>query len=163
MVQKNIENSLFLILLACALTLTSCDRSRVFENYREVGSAGWHMDSVMTFHWEPSGEHFRYDGFMALRVNAEYSYQNLYVFVDQKYPNGEGRRDTVNYRLAAPSGALLGKGTGAVKEFRLPIFIGGELPGDGEYSISLTHGMRDTQLVGIEDVGFRLALTSGDS
>ena len=158
-----VKNSPILILLLAALSLFVCDRSRVYEEYRAVGARGWHLDSAQTFVLEYDEGEQRYDAYMALRVNSDYPYQNLYVFVDQRYGNGEERRDTVNYRLAAPSGELLGKGMGALKEFMLPVFTGGTLPEAGEYSITLTHGMRDTQLVGLEDVGFRLALHESDS
>lgn len=160
---KIVKISLILIAAIGMTTLFSCDRSRVYEDYRAVGAEGWHLDSSQTFVWEYEPGDQRYDGFVALRVNSDYPYQNLYVFIDQQYATGEGRRDTINYRLAAPNGRLLGKGSGAVKEFLLPIFSGGTLPEEGEYSITLTHGMRDTQLVGIEDVGFRLALHQADS
>ncbi len=157
-VLKNTKNNVFLILAIGLFTLSGCDSSRVYESYHTTGPRGWHLDSSMVFEVKKEADTLRYDGVLALRVNPKYPYRNLYVFVDQSYPSGKSRRDTINYRLAAPNGELLGKGMGAVKEFQLPIFSNKVLPGKGVYSITLTHGMRDTQLVGIEDVGFRLAL-----
>ncbi len=157
------RNRLFLFLTAVLIWGSSCDRSRVYESYRAVGTDGWHLDSTMTFPLELEEGSRTYDGYLALRVNAGYPYQNLYIFVDQRFDDGSSRLDTVNFRIAAPSGALLGKGSGAVKEFRLPVFKDNDLPRPGNYEIRFTHGMRDTQLVGIEDVGFRLALHNEDS
>lgn len=140
------------------IALISCDQDRVYEDYRAVGTDGWHMDSVQTFVVSSEDSVQSYDGFLGLRLNDRYPYQNMYVFIEQIYPNGESRYDTVNYRVAGSRGELLGNGMGAIKEYELPLWLDGTFPGSGTYSISITQAMRDTQLVGVEDVGFRLAL-----
>jgi len=147
-----------LAIFALFAGLASCDSTRVYEDYHSVGSNGWHMDSVQTFSVSSEDSIQSYDGFLGLRLNESYPYQNLFVFIEQVYPNGDSRFDTVNYRVAGSRGELLGDGIGAIKEYQLPLWLDGTFPGSGDYTIFITQAMRDTQLVGVEDVGFRLAL-----
>jgi gliding motility-associated lipoprotein GldH len=82
------------------------------------------------------------------------------------YPNGKIVKDTLEYKMADPSGKFLGTGFTDVKENKL-WYKGHEKPfvfnETGEYKINIQHAMRQNgqvdgieNLEGITDIGFRI-------
>ena len=82
------------------------------------------------------------------------------------YPHGKTIKDTLEYRMADPTGKLLGTGLTDVKENKLwykgneSNFIFDEV---GEYTVNIQHAMRENgkvngvlELEGITDIGFRI-------
>lgn len=157
---KIAQNSCLLIVYI--LCIVSCDSNRVFDTYKTVPNA-WHKDSIITFKINPPDSVTPYNLFINLRNTNAYRYNNLFLIVDMKFPNGKILKDTLEYKMAEPSGKLLGTGISDTKENKLwykeqVIFT--EL---GEYQVSIQHAMRAygkvngiTYLEGITDIGFRV-------
>ena len=141
----------------CAfLFFVSCDRSKVFDLYLEVDSHGWQATDTIDFEFEiDSQENIYYNTLISLRHNNDYSYANIFFFVDVEYPNGLHRTDTLQYILAAPDGKWLGSGVGEIK-YNLLKFKENETMQSGLYKYKIVHGMRDDLLIGIEDIGLRI-------
>ena len=141
----------------CAfLFFVSCDRSKVFDLYLEVDSHGWQSTDTIDFEFEiDSQENIYYNALISLRNNNDYSYANIFFFVDVEYPNGLHRTDTLQYILAAPDGKWLGSGVGEIK-YNLLKFKENETMQSGLYKYKIVHGMRDDVLIGIEDIGLRI-------
>ena len=141
----------------CAfLFFVSCDRSKVFDLYLEVDSHGWQATDTIDFEFEiDSQENIYYNALISLRNNNDYSYANIFFFVDVEYPNGLHRTDTLQYILAAPDGKWLGSGVGEIK-YNLLKFKENETMQSGLYKYKIVHGMRDDVLIGIEDIGLRI-------
>ena len=68
-----IKNSLLLFFVA--VLLFSCDKKRVFDEYKSVGSA-WNKDSIVTFDLPVLDSTKRYNLFVNLRDNNNYKYNN---------------------------------------------------------------------------------------
>ena len=141
----------------CAfLFFVSCDRSKVFDLYLEVDSHGWQATDTIDFEFEiDSQENIYYNTLISLRHNNDYSYANIFFFVDVEYPNGLHRTDTLQYILAAPDGKWLGSGVGEIKHNLLK-FKENQTMHSGLYKYKIVHGMRDNVLIGIEDIGLRI-------
>ena len=138
------------------LFFVSCDRSRVFDLYKEVDSQGWDVTDTIGFEVEiDSQENGLYNTFIGLRNNNDYLYANIFFFVDVEYPNGLHRTDTLQYILAAPDGKWLGSGVGEIK-YNLLKFKENETMQSGLYKYKIVHGMRDDILIGVEDIGLRI-------
>ena len=134
----------------------SCDRSKVFDLYKEVDSQGWDVTDTIGFKVEiDSQENGLYNTFIGLRNNNDYLYANIFFFVDVEYPSGLHRIDTLQYILAAPDGKWLGSGVGEIK-YNLLKFKENEIMQSGLYKYKIVHGMRDDLLIGIEDIGLRI-------
>ncbi len=145
----------FCIFCAC-LFFVSCDQSKVFDLYLEVDSHGWKATDTIDFEFEiDSQENILYNTLIGLRNNNNYSYANIFFFVDVEYPNGLHRIDTLQYILAAPDGKWLGSGVGEIK-YNLLKFKENETMQSGLYKYKIVHGMRDDVLIGIEDIGLRI-------
>jgi gliding motility-associated lipoprotein GldH len=154
----SLKNSLLLLLIATALF--SCDKKRVFDEYKSVGSA-WHKDSIVTFDIPLLDSTKNYDVFINIRDNNNYEFNNLFLIVTLEKPNGYTKVDTLEYQMAEPDGTLLGNGFSDIKESKL--FYKERVKFDEKYKISIKQAVRQsgkipgvTQLDGITEVGLRI-------
>lgn len=159
------RNNILLFFLIFSFILVSCDSNRVFDEYKSVPSS-WHKDEVMSFKVTPPDSTNPYNLFVNLRNTNAYKYNNLFLIVELVYPHGKTMKDTIEYRMADPTGKLLGTGLTDIKENKLwykghdDSFIFEEA---GEYMINIQHAMRENgkvngvvELEGITDIGFRV-------
>ena len=153
-----IKNSVFLHLVVTLFF--SCDKKRVFDEYKSVGSA-WHKDSIVTFNLPELDSTKKYNLFVNLRANNNYPFNNIFLIVAIERPNGFTKVDTLEYLMANPDGSLLGDGFTDIKESKL--FYKEKVRFRGNYKVHLKQAVREngkvpgvTALEGITDVGFRI-------
>jgi gliding motility-associated lipoprotein GldH len=154
----------FVVLLMCFI-VAACDSKAVFDSYKSFPNK-WHKDSVASFEFKAPDTVNNYNLFINIRNNNNYKYNNLFLIAQLNYPNGKIVKDTLEYKMAKPSGELLGVGFTDVKENKL-WFKGYNtsfrFEENGKYQVILQHAMRQngmvngiTDLEGITEVGFRL-------
>ena len=148
-----------LLLLVVALFF-SCDKKRVFDEYKSVGGA-WHKDSIVTFDLPELDSTKRYNLFVNLRANNDYPFNNLFLIVAIERPNGFTKVDTLEYQMANPDGSLLGDGFTDLKESKL--VYKDKVRFKGKYKVYIKQAVRENgkvpgvnALQGITDVGFRI-------
>nr|WP_315247838.1 gliding motility lipoprotein GldH [uncultured Flavobacterium sp.] len=148
------------ILFLAAVLLFSCDKKRVFDEYKSVGSA-WHKDSIVTFDLPVLDSTKRYNLFVNLRDNNNYPFKNLFLIVSLEMPNGFTKIDTLEYDMADAEGNLLGNGFTDIKESKL--FYKENVKFRGKYKVNIKQAVRQSgkipgvqELEGITDVGFRI-------
>ena len=97
----------YLLLAFVGLVLvTSCDSSAVYDEYKSVPNK-WHKDSIASFKFEAPDTLNNYNLYVNLRNTDDYQFSNLFLIVELNYPNGKAVKDTLEYKMAAPSGELL--------------------------------------------------------
>lgn len=153
-----IKNSVLLLLVV--ILFFSCDKKRVFDEYKSVGNA-WHKDSVVTFDLPILDSTKRFNLFVNLRDNSDYPFNNLFLIVAIETPSGFTKVDTLEYQMAKPDGSLLGDGFGDIKENKL--FYKEGVKFRGKYKVHIKQAVREngkvpgiTALDGITEVGFRI-------
>jgi gliding motility-associated lipoprotein GldH len=153
-----IKNSALLLLLV--ILFSSCDKKRVFDQYKSVGTT-WHKDSIVTFNLPELDSTKRYDLFVNLRANNDYQYNNLFLIVALELPNGFTKVDTLEYQMADPQGTLLGEGFSDIKESKL--FYKENVRFRSKYKVHIKQAVRENGKVpgvkaldGITEVGFRI-------
>lgn len=153
-----IRNSVLLLL--AVILFCSCDKKRVFDEYKSVGPA-WNKDSIVTFDLPVLDSTKRYNLFVNLRDNNDYPFNNLFLIVSMEMPNGFTKVDTLEYQMAEPDGTLLGNGFSDIKESKL--FYKEKVRFRGSYKVHIKQAVREngkvpgvTNLQGITDVGFRI-------
>ena len=112
------RNNVLLLFLIFSIVLVSCDSNRVFDEYKSVPNK-WHKDSIISFYFTPPDSTENYNLFVNLRNTNTYKYNNLFLIVEMVYPHGKTIKDTLEYRMADPTGKLLGTGLTDVKENKL--------------------------------------------
>ena len=153
-----IKNSALLLLVM--IIFSSCDKKRVFDEYKSVGSA-WHKDSIVTFNLPELDSTKRYDLFINVRDNNDYQFNNLFLIVALELPNGFTKVDTLEYQMAEPDGTLLGNGFSDLKESKL--FYKENVRFRSKYKVYIMQAVRENGKVlgvkaldGITEVGFRI-------
>ena len=153
-----LKNSILLLLVA--ILFFSCDKKRVFDEYKSVGSA-WHKDSIVTFDLPELDSTKQYNLFINLRDNNNYQFNNLFLIVALEKPNGYTKVDTLEYQMTDPDGTLLGNGFTDIKESKL--YFKENATFKGKYKVHIKQVVRETGKVpgvtaldGITEVGFRI-------
>ncbi|MEI7502126.1 MAG: gliding motility lipoprotein GldH, partial [Paludibacter sp.] len=97
-----------------------------------------------------------YNVYVNIRNIGDYPYQNLWFFLNKKSPDSVLIKDSIECYLADNRGKWLGKGVGSI--FEMPVLYQQKVhfKNAGNYQYKIVHGMRDTILVGINDIGMRV-------
>lgn len=141
-----------------AVITLSCDRNTIFsENYR-IDDRQWSMynparytcsigDTVSTFNID-----------LSVRTSTDYPYRNIYLFIVTTFPSGTTVTDTLQAMITDEKGRWLGRGAGDLRELTIPYKSNVFFPEEGEYHFTVLHGMRDTLLKGVYDMGITISL-----
>jgi gliding motility-associated lipoprotein GldH len=155
----NLKNSLLCFLVL--ISLFSCDKKRVFDEYKSVG-VSWHKDSIISFDLPKLDSKKQYNLFLNIRDNNNFPFNNLFLIVSMEQPNKTTLVDTLEYQMANPDGSLLGEGFTDVKESKL-VYKERMKFTSGDYKVKIKQAVRQTgkvsgvtKLEGITDVGFRI-------
>ncbi|MEO8254913.1 MAG: gliding motility lipoprotein GldH [Flavobacterium sp.] len=153
-----IKNSL--LLLFVTILFFSCDKKRVFDEYKSIGSA-WNKDSIVSFDLPVLDSTKTFDLFINLRDNNNYKYNNLFLIVSLESQNGYTKVDTLEYQMTEPDGTLLGNGFTDIKENKL--YYKENVRFRGKYKVHIKQVVRENGKVpgvafldGITEVGFRI-------
>lgn len=150
-----VKRSIF-ILFITLLTLASCDRSGVYDNYITMPDAGWSKDSMAVFRVKIKDVDKHYNLEVNVRNQGNYENSNLWLFIDVIGPNGKTERDSIDCILADQSGKWKGTGWGNYYQLTIPFKRGVKFPEKGEYTFMFIHGMRADKVSGIRDIGLRV-------
>lgn len=156
------RSNIILFVLMCSLVLMACDSNRVYDEYKPVPNS-WHKDSIVSFKISPPDSLNRYNLFVNLRNTNAYKYNNLFLIVEMVFPHGKTIKDTLEYKMADPTGKLLGTGLTDIKENKLWYKENIIFNEAGDYKVNIQHAMRENgkvngivDLEGVTDVGFRI-------
>lgn len=146
---------LFLPLLA-ALMLAACNPSQYYASYEDVDPNGWNLTETLYYDFSVDDTLSSYNTFIDIRHTDAYPYANLFLFVKTSYPDGSQSLDTLECPLADPAGNWYGRVNARHIDSRHPLTLQLRFPMKGNYSLAITQGMRDTLLLGLTQVGFRV-------
>jgi len=155
------RNSL-LSILTLAL-FWSCNEQMVYSEYKPLKEGKWEMENVVHFEFSGMDSITSYNMFINIRNDDTFPFSNLFLITELEAPNGNTLKDTLEYKMAEPTGEWLGKGLGSVKENKLWFQENVVFPNSGVYKVSISHAMRrngDVEgihiLDGITDVGLEI-------
>ena len=154
----------FIGLSACAagllgiLSLCGCDRSRVYEEYREIPGYNWSRGDTVSFDTEIKDTNEAYNLILNVRNGENYPYRNLYLFLTTGYPDGRVSLDTLEFSFYEENGTPLGKCSGDICNNAFLLSQNVRFDQAGKYRFSFVHGMRreDQVLPYVMDLGLRI-------
>ena len=156
------RKSLIYLFFGAFILLASCDKKRVFDDYKSIKNS-WQKDSTQVFKLGELDSLKSYNLFINVRNNKDYKYSNLFLITEMQFPQGKVVTDTLEYEMAAPDGEWLGTGFGDVKESKLWYKENVIFTEPGEYRIAIKQAMRKNDAVegienleGITHIGFRI-------
>ena len=142
----------FVIGLAVLTVLfSSCKNDIVYSRFSSIPSEKWAIDSVAQFEYAITDTHNDYRMFVYVRHTERYPYQNMWLFVgDSLY------RDTIEFYLADDRGQWLGNKHHGFIEMPVLLEENYHFADSGKYFLTVQHGMRDSILRGVTDIGLEI-------
>lgn len=147
--------SLYLVLVV-ALLATGCGSNVYYDESRNVDEHGWQAADSVAFDLQVDDTLQPYHFLVELRNNVSYPYSNTFLFIRTTFPDGSFALDTLECPLADPEGRWFGRRTGRYVDSRYYFRRNARFPMTGNYRFAFTHGMRDTAISGLRNVGFRI-------
>jgi len=141
-----------LILLGCACLLSSCRKGVVFSQFVPISSEGWEHNTLPEFVYTITDAEAAYRMLIYVRHTERYPYQNMWLFVR----DNQGHRDTIEFYLADDRGQWLGDKHHGFIEMPVLLEENYHFPDTGCYRIAIQHGMRDSVLRGVTDIGLEI-------
>ena len=141
----------FTILMVACLCLTACNSDVVYSHFVPVSSEKWHADSIAEFDYHIADTTVNYRMLIYVRHTERYPYQNMWLFVED-----ETMTDTIEFYLADDRGNWLGDSHNGFIEMPVLFDSNKHFADTGMYHIAIQHGMRDSLLRGVTDIGLEL-------
>lgn len=157
---KKIINSVLAIGIS-ALSF-SCDYQALYYQYQVIDHSAWGKDKVYYFTFMVTDNSVPYDITLDIRNSNKYPYQNLWLFCNEEPPIGEMQKDTIECMLADEFGKWYGSGI-SLYESSFPIRQDYRFAHPGQYTFSFRQGMRDSLIIGIQEIGLRVVPANAPS
>ena len=142
--------------LIALVFFASCDRSRVFEDNADIKDHMWDTSQVVAFDVPITDTASPHNFYVNVRNADAYPYQNLFLFIRTKFPDGRTSNDTLEIMLADEKGRWLGDGLGDIWDNQILFKKNVRFPLSGTYRFEYRQAMRDNPLPLIMDVGIRI-------
>lgn len=145
-------------LLAAVLTalavmsLTACRSDITYSHFVSIPSEEWSADELPHFDFTITDKDAGYRMLIYVRHTERYPYQNMWLFVQ----DSQQHRDTIEFYLADDRGQWLGNRHHGFIEMPVLFEENYHFPDTGRYYIAVQHGMRDSLLRGVTDLGLEI-------
>ncbi len=144
---------LSIFIVAIALAFVGCQTDIVYSRFNTIPSGQWHTDSIVRFEVPITDTKATYRTIVYVRHTERYPYQNMWLYIG----NGNtARRDTIEFYLADDRGRWLGDSHNGFIEMPVLIDENRQFKNAGTYVFEVQHGLRDSILRGVSDVGFEV-------
>jgi gliding motility-associated lipoprotein GldH len=153
---RKFGNVIFPALVILSLFCASCNKNVVYSKYITFDNNEWYVKNKANFEVEITDLESFHDVSVMVRHADSYPYNNLFLFLDTKYPDGKTRRDTLECILANSKGEWLGNGAGDIFDITIPLKKNVRFPMKGKYEFSFEQAMRTDPLPLIMDLGFEI-------
>ena len=147
---------LLLSTISLLFILVSCDENRIFDEYKSFPDATWHKGDVVEFDIKLDDTLSKNQVYIKIRNTVDYPFSNIYLFTKLDFPDGKVLVDTLEYEMTDAEGMWLGDGVSGIKNNLLYYKKDVVFYEKGSYKLSVQHGMRTDNLVGIQNLGIRI-------
>lgn len=147
----------FILLL---FVFSACSFNSIYEQAIEIPKMEWDKSFVAKFDIPIKDTINGYNIIVTIRNTNDYPYSNFHLFVSSIAPNGNIKKDTIELFLADEHGKWFGSGLGGIWESEHMYKKNIRFPLSGNYRIELVHAMRDSNLKGMKDIGFKVEKTN---
>ena len=148
--------TLIALALVSMILATACDSKVFYTEDKRVNEMGWNLNDKLSFDIDVTDTLRIYSFFIDLRVSNDFPKDRAFLFINTTFPDGGVAADTLGCPLAAPDGKWYGRRSGKYIDNRYPFRLNMIFPSTGHYHFEIAHGMRDTNIVGIKNVGLRI-------
>ena len=140
-------------LIAALFTLCACNSGVYYSEHLDVDKDGWNMSDEKIFNVDVDDTLRLFNFYVDLRNTNDYPDCKTFLFVKTTFPDGGMALDTMECPLANPDGQWYGKHSGKYIDNRYFLRKNVIFPQKGRYTFAIAQATRDTNLVGVKDVG----------
>lgn len=150
------------VLITVVVCCIGCDTNTTWSETISLPGV-WEKNDVLRFSIPKIDSIKPHNVFINIRNTNDYPFNNIFLVVAIEFPHGKTITDTLEYKMAYPSGEWMGDGIGSVKENKLWFKENIRFAESGNYNITITQAVRNngevdgvSQLPGITDVGISI-------
>ena len=148
-----------LFALFCLASFTSCQIDEAYFRYEVIKDGKWSASQSFVFDLDTTSIQVGvpYDITLEVTNNAQYPYQNIWLFVMDNFDDPTTfTKKSKEYLLANEFGEWYGSGFASTFQLSLALQKKVVFTEKRNYRIMIGHGMRDEELLGIEKIGVRV-------
>jgi gliding motility-associated lipoprotein GldH len=149
----------YLCLFTYTLLLASCQRVDLYEKVVTIPKNQWRSSYKPSFTFSIKDTTTAYQLYLIIRHNEKYNYNNIWLNLYTKSPEGTISKAPYELPLATNEKGWLGTGMDDLYEHRIaltPLNRQFYFQKGGNYTFSLEHIMREDPLENIMNVGLRI-------
>lgn len=141
----------------CLLSLLyGCNEHTVYHSFQSLSKDGWKKSDTLFFYVDVPDSLEHYDLNIQVRNRSDYPYQNLSLtIVHNLQDTCCWKKENLTCRLTNEDGQWSGNGWGAFFQNSYDLSQLVTLQ-SGIHTIKIAHGMKDSILIGVSDVGVRI-------
>lgn len=144
------------VTFSALFSLSACDGNMIFENNKQMKDAVWKSNDIVKYNVDIADKNTLYNFYLNIRINSDYKFANMCLFMKTLYPGGQVSVDTIECFLADVDGRWLGNRSGSIIDNRILLRKNLKFKDSGIHSFEFEQGMRDTALANVEDFGIRI-------
>ena len=144
------------LLIFSVMIFSSCDPGRLFEENKSIEGNAWYYKNLMPFDLQIKDTTKFYNVLVNVRVDADYRYNNIFMWMHVTNPEKKSDQRRVEIKLADERGKWLGSGLGDIYDYQFPVLQNIKFPKSGFYRFELEQNMRDDTLLHVKSVGVRV-------
>ena len=141
------------------IVFASCGSNYIFEEDKTIAGGAWTYADSLSFDFNIADTTKVYSLYLELDHSTEYRFQNLYVKVKTKFPNGKEIAQPLSLELANKFGQWLGDCGSENCEIIVPIQEQVYFQQSGDYKIVLEQFMREDPMQGLNKFGLKIEET----
>lgn len=145
-----------IISLFALLLFAGCNHKTYYGHIQTLPHEKWAVDKPLYYKMTIEDSMQYFNMYIQIRNTTDFATQNFYVFMKTKYPDGHTEQDTLGFILCDKFGNWTGKGNGRLKDNKFLFQPKVRFPNNGEYIFTVTQGMREEVVEGIESFGILL-------
>lgn len=134
----------------------SCRKDVIYSKYVKFENDEWKRTDTAKFELDIQDTNPLYNLYLKIRHADGYPFNNLYVFVQTRYPDGTLTQDTLEIVLADSKGRWQGEGLGDIFDFSAPLKQNFKFVQKGKYDIRFIQAMRTDPLPLLMEIGIEL-------
>ncbi len=153
------KRQIFLLMVVLSLHLFSCTTIDLYEKVAPIPAHNWKSSFKPQFTFTITDTATPYQLFIILRHNNKYHYNNIWVTLHTKSPDGTAAKAQYELPLATNEKGWLGTGMDDLYEHRIaltPLNQNFYFKKPGTYTFALEHIMREDPLQNVLNVGLRI-------
>ena len=153
------KNSFFIIcifFIGKLLFLSSCGQSYFFDEKKEIQNSNWTYQDTLDFTVDVTDTLSIYNMYLDINHSTEYSFQNIYIRIHTKYPNGQRVTQQVPIDMMRKVGIWYGDCNSEVCDLRVTLLEDSFFNALGKHTLTIEQFMRKDPLEGINSMALRI-------